>query len=63
MNGKTCIIISNRISDIKHADRIVVMNAGEIVEMGTHKTLLNLKSHYYDFYKQQALKSDDSILV
>ena len=62
IDGKTCIIISNRISDIKHADRILVMDAGEIVEIGTHKSLLKLKSHYYEFYIQQSLTKEDSIL-
>lgn len=38
------------------------MDSGEIVEIGNHKTLLSNKSHYYDFYKQQALKEEDSIL-
>lgn len=60
--GKTCIIISNRISDIKHADKIIVMDQGEIVERGTHKSLMALKQKYYSFYKEQAIKKEDSLL-
>lgn len=60
--GKTCFIISNRISDLKHADKIIVMDSGEIVETGTHKSLMNLKGVYYTFYKEQAIKKEDSIL-
>lgn len=54
---KTCIIISNRISDIKHCDEIVVLDRGEIVERGIHSELLKNKFKYYDFYKNQAEKS------
>ena len=52
--GKTCIIISNRISDIKHCDEIVVLDKGKIVERGIHSDLLKNKFKYYDFYKNQA---------
>ena len=59
---KTCIIISNRISDIKHCDEIVVLKQGKIVERGIHKELLKNKNEYYEFYKNQAEKSSVSIL-
>ena len=61
--NKTCIIISNRISDIKHCDEIVVLDHGEIVERGMHKDLLALKKNYYEFYKNQAEKNKVDILV
>lgn len=60
--GKTCMIISNRISDIKHADQIFVLENGSIKEQGTHKELLANKQQYYEFYKQQASYNEDSIL-
>ena len=54
---KTCIIVSNRISDIKHCDEIVVLEQGRIVERGIHDDLLNNKFKYYEFYKNQAEKT------
>lgn len=55
---KTCIIISNRISDIKDANQIIVLDAGEIIEKGTHDSLLNQKGEYYKYYKQQSSKME-----
>ena len=59
---KTCIIVSNRISDIKHCDEIIVLEQGKIVERGIHNELLKRKNKYYEFYKNQAEKSNVSIL-
>lgn len=56
--NKTCIIISNRISDIKDADNIIVLDDGKIVESGTHKMLLKNKKLYHNFYMQQSSKED-----
>jgi len=50
---KTTFIIAHRISSLKDADLILVLEAGEIVESGTHKELLNKKGFYYGIYKQQ----------
>lgn len=58
---KTCIIISNRISDVKIADKIIVLDAGEIVESGNHQTLIEQHRKYYRFYKEQAIQTEDSI--
>ena len=60
---KTCIIVSNRISDIKHCDEILVLEHGEIVERGIHRDLLGLKGKYYEFYKNQAEKSKPQFLA
>lgn len=59
--NKTCIIISNRISDIKNCDKIIVLEQGEIVERGTHKSLLNEKGKYYEFYENQAHKAKSTL--
>ncbi len=59
--GKTCIIISNRISDIKDADKIIVLDEGNIIEAGNHETLINRRGLYNKFYTQQSSK-DEAIL-
>ncbi len=61
--GKTCIIISNRISDIKNSSKIIVLEKGDIQEIGTHDELLENKGLYYEFFMQQSSKMEESILA
>ncbi|MFC2088213.1 ABC transporter ATP-binding protein [Calditrichota bacterium] len=56
MKDKTCIWISHRISAIKDADKIIVLDDGRIVEEGTHSKLLKLNGIYADLYEKQQLK-------
>ncbi len=51
--NKTCFIIAHRISSVKDADQILVMNNGAIIERGTHGELLRKKGYYYNVYKNQ----------
>ena len=60
--NKTCIIVSNRISDIKDCDKIIVLEQGEIVEQGNHQTLLQKDGKYQEFYQNQAHKAKSSLL-
>ena len=57
--GKTTIIIAHRLSGVKHADNIIVLDNGEIVEQGTHKELLANKKWYYEQYEMQKLGGSD----
>lgn len=53
MKNKTCVIISPRISSIRHANTILYLKDGEISEQGTHQELLNLKGDYHSLFELQ----------
>lgn len=54
IKDRTSIIIAHRLSTIKNCDRIIVIEHGQIKEMGTHKELIEQKGHYYNLYLKQA---------
>ncbi len=56
--GRTSIIIAHRLATIKKADKIIVMDAGKIVESGTHKELLKKGGYYNNLYEAQFLAEE-----
>lgn len=53
MKDRTSVVIAHRLSTIRNADQVVVLQAGQIVEVGTHTELLKRKGAYYDLYMSQ----------
>lgn len=53
MQGRTCFVIAHRLSTIQNADKIVVINKGQISEQGTHDELMAKKGYYYTLYSSQ----------
>jgi len=53
MKDRTCFVIAHRLSTIAHADRILVLQAGNVVEQGTHQQLLDARGVYYELYHAQ----------
>ena len=53
MVGRTCFVIAHRLSTVRNADVILVMKEGNIVEKGTHDTLLQRNGVYVDLYRSQ----------
>lgn len=51
--GRTVVVVAHRLSTVKHADKIVVLEQGEIVEEGSHTALTALKGKYYELVKNQ----------
>jgi ATP-binding cassette subfamily B multidrug efflux pump len=62
MLGKTSIIIAHRISTIKNADKILVMDKGEIMEQGNHANLMQQKGIYFELYEKQLLEEEENAL-
>lgn len=53
MSGKTSFVIAHRLSTIRNADRILVVDHGDVVEQGTHESLMASKGFYYQLYSAQ----------
>ena len=53
MKGKTCFVIAHRLSTIRSADNILVLDGGQVVEQGTHESLMAQKGVYYALYQSQ----------
>ena len=58
LTGRTSIVIAHRLSTIIHADQILVIDKGEIIERGTHEELVAKGGMYFDLYERQNLQSD-----
>lgn len=53
MEGRTCFVIAHRLSTIRNADKILVMDGGDVAEQGTHEELLAKRGMYYKLYRSQ----------
>jgi len=53
MSGRTSVIVAHRLSTVRHADRIIVLNRGRIVETGSHEELMDRRGFYYHLHQVQ----------
>jgi ATP-binding cassette subfamily B protein len=63
MEGRTSFVIAHRLSTIRNADQVVVLDAGEIIERGTHETLLAQRGFYYNLYMSQFRATETAVTV
>jgi ATP-binding cassette subfamily B protein len=57
-DGKTRIVVSHRLASIKEADKIIVLDDGEITEMGDHQSLLSMGGIYAEIYRRQQIEEE-----
>lgn len=57
--NKTTLIVSHRVSTAKNADKIIVLNKGEIIQQGTHKQLIESDGYYKELYAKQLLEKEN----
>jgi len=61
LEGRTSFVIAHRLSTIQHADMLLVLDKGRIVERGTHDELLAKKGFYYNLYMSQFWRGDKPV--
>ena len=61
MKGKTSVIISHRVSTVKDASYIVVLEEGRVKEEGTHEILMNKKGFYFELYNMQLAEDKQAV--
>ena len=59
MNNRTSLIISHRVSSVKHCNHILILDEGKIIEQGTHRELLALNGSYHELYQKQLLEVEE----
>jgi ATP-binding cassette subfamily B protein len=59
--GRTAIVIAHRLSTISKADQIIVLDKGEIREMGNHEALMKQEGYYYKLYTMQFQKAGTTV--
>ena len=62
IKGRTSIVIAHRLSTIRKANKIIVLDKGEIKEMGTHEELIAAKGYYYKLYQLQFENRDNGAI-
>ena len=63
LEGRTSFVIAHRLSTIQHADQVLMLNAGQIVERGTHAELLANQGPYYELYMSQFRREEEPVPV
>jgi ATP-binding cassette subfamily B multidrug efflux pump len=63
LEGRTAFVIAHRLSTIRHADMILVLKDGQIVERGKHDELLVMQGVYYDLYMSQFKKQEETAVA
>jgi len=63
MQGRTSIVIAHRLSTVMNADKIVVLDQGEVVDIGTHEDLVNKPGVYRNLYEEQFKSAADLLMV
>jgi ATP-binding cassette subfamily B protein len=61
LEGRTSFVIAHRLSTIRHADQVLMLKGGEIVERGTHDELLARRGAYYDLYMSQFRREEEPV--
>ena len=59
--GRTTIVIAHRLSTVVHADQIVVLEAGQVAERGTHAELLRKRGLYAEMWARQAQEREEAL--
>jgi subfamily B ATP-binding cassette protein MsbA len=57
MADRTTFVIAHRLSTVTHADKIIVLDEGRVIEEGTHEELLQSRGRYWELYRLQNLAS------
>ncbi|XP_023032967.1 ATP-dependent translocase ABCB1 [Drosophila willistoni] len=60
--GRTTVIVAHRLSTVRRADKIIVINKGAVVESGTHQELMMIKNHYFNLVTTQLGEDDGTVL-